>query len=89
MLRIIERFEKLENRDDRYKIASEEYLASLRDLTGTKKSQLVTKRLVLALAGSRGDLVDEYNNQGRNAECLAKESKLTCLEVLRNECIKN
>ena len=61
----------------------------MRDITGTRKSQLVTKRLVLALAGSKGDLVDDYNNIGKNTRCLIKESKLTCLEVLRNECVGN
>ena len=89
MLKIIERFEKVENKADRYQIASEEYLASLRDLTGTRGSQLVTKRLILTLAGSKGDLIDDYNNQGKNTRCLMKESKLTCLEVLRNECVGN
>ena len=86
MLKIIERFERLENKADRYQVASEEYLASLRNLTRTRKSLLVTKRLVLALAGSRGDLVDEYNIKGRNIKCLVKESKLTYVELLRNEC---
>ena len=89
MLEIIEKFEDLENVNDRYQIASKEYLASLRDLKGTRKSQLVTKRLILALAGSKGDLDDEYNIKGENTKYLAKESKFTCLEVLRNECIKN
>ena len=79
----------MENKADRYQIASEEYLASLRDLTGTRGSQLVTKRLILTLAGSKGDLIDDYNNQGKNTRCLMKESKFTCLEVLRNECVGN
>ncbi len=88
-IKIIERFEKLENKPDRYQIASEEFLASLRDLKEKRESQLITDRLVLTLAGSKGDLTDEYNNKGKDARCLVMDSKLICLEILRNEWIEN
>lgn len=48
-LKIVERFEQFESKSIRYQIASEEFLASLRE----NKSHLVTERLVLTLAGSK------------------------------------
>lgn len=84
-LKIVERFEKFKGKSTRYQIASEEYLASLRE----NEPQLVTDRLVLTLAGSKGNLVDEYNNKGKNTMCLKNKSKLVCLEILRNEWVEH
>jgi hypothetical protein len=40
-------------------------LASLRD---PKETRIITERLILTLAGSKGDLIDEFNNEGKNAK---------------------
>ena len=50
-----------------------------------EETRIITERLVLALAGSKGDLIDEYNSEGKNAKCLAPDSKLMCVELLSGE----
>lgn len=70
----------MENIPDRYQIASEEFLAALKDLKETRRSQFVTERLVLTLAGSKGDLTDEYNNKGKDTLMILKQDyTLLCL----------
>ncbi len=85
LLHILERFETLENT----LVASEEYLASIRYLMETQDTQFFAQRMYLTTAGSNGKLVDEYNDIGKDTRCLVPDSKLMCLELLRNEWIEN
>lgn len=89
-LRIVEKFEE---GADRYRVASQEYLASMKDFKDerkeTKNSQVFMERMLLTLAGSKGNLSDDYNGSGTDVQCLVPTSKAECLKILRNEFNEN
>ena len=89
MLEIIERFERLEVRSDRYQIASEEILVSIKFLEEKKDSQLFIDRMLLTNSGIKGTIVDEYNTIGCRAQCLVPAEKSQYLKILRSEFNEN
>jgi len=68
-----------------FQVACEELMTSMRFLKDTKDSQFVMRRMLLIIASLKDSPDDEYNNIGENGQCLMHDSKLKCLEILKNE----